>query len=136
MNKKLYRSRENSQVAGVCGGLGNYFGVDSTWLGVIFVIMAFMEGFGLFVYLILTVVVPRVPEGQVEEKSDSFPDISVSASKFGGIALIFFGMIAIFWNFFPGAYRLISDNFWGAAFILLGLVMLWTTMRKKGEDNE
>jgi phage shock protein C len=135
MNKRLYRSRENSQIAGVCGGLGNYFGIDSTWVRIFFVIMAFTEGFGLFLYLILTVIVPRVPEGQEEEISDSFPDININASRFIGVLLIIAGVVAVFWNFFPGAYRLVTDNFWGGVFILLGGAMLWTTLRR-GDDNE
>jgi phage shock protein C len=135
MNKRLYRSRENSQIAGICGGLGNYFGIDSTWVRVFFVIMAFTRGFGLFLYLILTVIVPRVPEGQVEEVSDSFPDININASKLLGILLIIAGVVAVFWNFYPGVYSIVTDNFWGAVFILLGGVMLWTTLRR-GDDNE
>ena len=135
MKKRLYRSRENSQIAGVCGGLGNYFGIDSTWIRILFVVMAFTEGFGLFLYLILTVIVPRVPEGQEEEVSDSFPVISVNASKFVGVLLVIGGVAAVFWNFFPAAYNLVTDNFWGAAFILLGGVMLWTTI-KRGDKYE
>ena len=135
MKKRLYRSKDNSQIAGVCGGLGNYFGIDPTWVRIFFVIMAFTEGFGLFLYLILTVIVPRVPEGQIEEVSDSFPDFNINASRFVGVALIIVGVVAVFWNIFPGVFHVITENFWGAAFILFGGAMLWTTLRR-GEENE
>lgn len=135
MNKKLYRSRKDSQIAGVCGGLGNYFGVDSTWVRIFFVVMAFTEGFGLFVYVILSLIVPRVAEGVEELKNESFPELNFNASKVAGIALVVVGAFAIFWNFFPGIFSVIADNFWGAAFILLGGAMLYKT-KNKGEENE
>lgn len=60
--KKLYRSRKQRMIAGVCGGLGEYFGVDPTVMRVLFVV-ATVLGFGsaILVYLILLIVVPEEP---------------------------------------------------------------------------
>jgi len=62
--RKLFRSSKDSMIAGVCGGLGNYFNFDSTLIRLIFVLLFFI-GFGaiLFVYLVWIFVVPR--EGDV-----------------------------------------------------------------------
>lgn len=62
--KRLIRSRSDSMVGGVCGGLGAYLGIDSTIVRLFFVLLAFAEGIGFILYFILWVVVPR--EGRVE----------------------------------------------------------------------
>lgn len=60
--KRLYRSRDNRMVGGVCGGLGEYFGIDPTVVRLIFVLGSFL-GMGslVLVYLILMLVVPEEP---------------------------------------------------------------------------
>ncbi len=59
--RKLYRSRSESMIAGVCGGLANYFGMDPTIMRLIFLLLLFLGGNGLLIYLILWIVVPLEP---------------------------------------------------------------------------
>lgn len=59
MNARLYRSEDDRMVAGVCGGLADYFEVDATLVRAVFVILAFLNGAGLLIYLALAIVVPR-----------------------------------------------------------------------------
>ena len=61
-SRKLYRSRQNRVVFGVCGGLAEYFGIDPTIVRLIFV-LGVLFGFGsfAFLYLILFFVVPEEP---------------------------------------------------------------------------
>ena len=59
MQKKLMRSRNETMIAGVCGGLGEYFGVDPTLMRLVFVLLALLGGHGVLVYLILWIVMPR-----------------------------------------------------------------------------
>jgi phage shock protein C len=61
--RKLYRSRTNRQVAGVCGGLAEYFGMDPTLMRVLFVVLAVLGGSGLVLYLALWIIVPNAPQG-------------------------------------------------------------------------
>ena len=42
--RKLYRSRSNRQVAGVCGGLAQYFNLDATLIRILFVVLAVLGG--------------------------------------------------------------------------------------------
>ncbi len=57
--KKLYRSKTNKKLAGVCGGLGEYFGIDPTVIRVGFVILALPGGLpGVLPYLLLWIVIP------------------------------------------------------------------------------
>ena len=61
--RKLYRSRSNRQVAGVCGGLAEYFNMDPTLIRVLFVVLAVLGGSGLVLYLALWIIVPNAPLG-------------------------------------------------------------------------
>lgn len=76
--KKLYRSRNDRMIAGVCGGLGEYFEVDPTLIRLLFVLGIFATFSGAFwAYLIMMIVVPEeVPpsqdtvEGEAEDVED------------------------------------------------------------------
>jgi phage shock protein C len=60
-SRKLYRSQTNRVLAGVCGGLADYFGVDVTVIRVLFIAFAFIGGASLPIYLAMWIVVPRQP---------------------------------------------------------------------------
>jgi phage shock protein C len=60
--RKLYRSRTNRKLAGICGGLGRYFNVDATLLRVLFVLLAVLGGSGLVLYLVLWIIIPSEPQ--------------------------------------------------------------------------
>lgn len=60
-NKRLLRSRTDTMIAGVCSGLANFFGMDPTIMRLIFVLLFFLGGNGLLIYLILWIVVPLEP---------------------------------------------------------------------------
>lgn len=59
--KRLYRSRSEKMLGGICGGLAEYFGIDPTWMRLIFIFFTFLGGFALILYLIMWVVVPLKP---------------------------------------------------------------------------
>ena len=59
--RKLYRSRSNRQIAGVCGGLAEYFSMDATLLRVLFIVLAVLGGSGIVLYLAMWIIVPREP---------------------------------------------------------------------------
>ena len=59
--RKLYRSKTNRQVAGVCGGLAEYFNLDTTLIRVLFVVLAVLGGSGVVLYIALWIIVPREP---------------------------------------------------------------------------
>ncbi|HET9779157.1 MAG TPA: PspC domain-containing protein [Propionibacteriaceae bacterium] len=56
--RKLYRSRTQRMVAGVCGGLAEYFNVDTTVIRVLFLILTLFGGAGLVVYVVMWILVP------------------------------------------------------------------------------
>ncbi|HVM20685.1 MAG TPA: PspC domain-containing protein [Egibacteraceae bacterium] len=57
--RKLTRSEDERLIAGVCGGLAQYFGVDATLMRVLFVVAAVFGGAGLWAYLAIWLIVPR-----------------------------------------------------------------------------
>jgi phage shock protein C len=73
--KRLYRSRNDRIIGGVCSGLGEYLGIDPTVVRLVFIVGLFL-GFGSLglIYLVLLVVVPEEPDA-------SEPDIQVVADE-------------------------------------------------------
>jgi phage shock protein C len=61
--KRLYKSRTDVKVAGVCGGIAQYLNVDPTVVRVIGVVSCFM-GWGILAYIICAVVMPVEPAGR------------------------------------------------------------------------
>jgi phage shock protein C len=62
--KRLYRSRSNRQLGGVCGGIAEFFDLDPTLVRLFFVFAFLLGGHGLLVYLLLWLIVPEEPAGQ------------------------------------------------------------------------
>ena len=60
--KKLYRSRENAMLAGVCGGIGEYFDIDPTLVRLAWVVLGFCGGAGIWPYIISAVIIPQRPQ--------------------------------------------------------------------------
>lgn len=63
--KKLYRSRRECIIAGVCGGLAEHFRIDPTWVRFAFILLFFLGGSALLVYLIMWIIVPLAPATRV-----------------------------------------------------------------------
>lgn len=62
MRQPLRRSRSNRWVAGICGGLGEFFGLSSFWFRLLFIILLLPGGLpGLVPYLLLWIIVPLEP---------------------------------------------------------------------------
>jgi phage shock protein C len=59
--RRLYRSRNERMIAGVCGGIAEYFSIDPTLVRIAFVILALSGGPGAVAYLILLVLIPMEP---------------------------------------------------------------------------
>ena len=59
--KQLYKSSTNKKIAGVCGGIGEYFGIDPTIVRLGFVALTFLAGGGLAAYIIAAIIMPDQP---------------------------------------------------------------------------
>lgn len=59
--KKLYRSRTNKMLGGVCAGLGDYFGIDPTIIRLLWALFFLMGGAGIIVYILAWIIIPEAP---------------------------------------------------------------------------
>ncbi len=57
-SRKLYRSRKDKKLAGVAGGLAEFFNLDPTLIRVVFVVLALLGGTGVVLYLAMWIIVP------------------------------------------------------------------------------
>jgi phage shock protein C len=62
--KKLYRSRTDCKIAGVCGGLGAYFDIDPTLVRLFFILFFFVGGSAFLAYVVIWIITPLEPIGQ------------------------------------------------------------------------
>lgn len=149
MNKRLYRSRKDKMIAGVCGGLAEYFKIDPVILRVLIVVLTIGPGVGLLMYIILWIVVPEEPifikdnvqvpvnETETENSSNEFKSDRVfiepvkkkSRNKEMILAVIFI-TVGIFWlteNIFP----FFTYEIWlPLILITIGLLILFSSQDK------
>ena len=61
MDRRLYKSKENRMIAGVCGGLAEYINADPTLIRVLYVIFSTLSAAfpGIFMYIILAIIMPE-----------------------------------------------------------------------------
>jgi len=62
VKKKLYRSRNDRKLEGVCGGVAEYLGIDATLVRLAWLLVALAGGPGFLLYIIMVLVVPEEPE--------------------------------------------------------------------------
>ncbi len=111
MKKRIYRSTDQKVIGGVCGGLGEYFDIDPTWVRVLFVLTIFASGVGVLAYLIGWIVIPGRPSAVSAIPSGTTTGLPADAalasahaergpSFLPGVILIALGMVFLFHRFF------------------------------------
>lgn len=60
--KKLYKSETDKKLCGVCGGIAEYFNIDSTLIRLIWAIAVLCFGTGILAYIIAAIILPSYPE--------------------------------------------------------------------------
>ena len=61
MTKRLYRSKRDVMICGVCGGIAEYFDIDPTIVRLVSVVLVFGWGSGLIAYLVGAIIIPKNP---------------------------------------------------------------------------
>jgi len=62
VSKKLYRSKNNRRVAGVCGGIAEYFDIDPTLVRLLTLLFILLGGAGVITYFIAWIIIPEKSE--------------------------------------------------------------------------
>jgi len=60
--RRLYRSKSDRMIGGVCGGLGEYLSMDPTVVRILFILLALTPFNGLIAYLLMLIIVPQEPD--------------------------------------------------------------------------
>ncbi len=129
--KKLRRSRTDRMIAGVCGGLGKYFGVDPVIIRLIFIIFALARGLGLLAYLLFWIIVPEEEieaeetQGEISSGGESNARSRLKKNNvWGGIVLIIIGVYFLLKNL--GVIKGVDFGIvWPVAIILVGIYLLF-----------
>ncbi|MCP4582640.1 MAG: PspC domain-containing protein [candidate division Zixibacteria bacterium] len=150
--KKLYRSRENAMIGGVCAGLAEYFKIDASLARLAAVILIFPGGLSLWAYIVAWIVIPHKPlisdtaaasESSTDEnvpvvadgESISEPEEGGDKSRFiVGIVLVGLGILFLLntlnlFDFFS-FYRM-----WPMVLIIVGLVVLFKGINRGKTDE-
>jgi phage shock protein C len=137
MAKKLYRSRTEKMIAGVCGGLAEYFEIDPTLVRLVAVALTLAGGSGILAYLIFWFVVPQRPlnlaaidrqtqtstSGAIAESEEGESNEAHSAALFVGVILTVLGFLFLVGNFISFAWLSFS-RLWPLVLIGIGIVII------------
>jgi phage shock protein C len=131
MNGKLYRSRTDSMVGGVCGGLARYFNIDSVLVRLFFILLLW-SGMSVLAYIVLWIIMPL--EAQAGGAPSAAPGRDVfaptptasgqTAILIGGF-LVMAGLVALIQNFFGWLSWLNFGTLWPLLLVLFGAALLW-----------
>ena len=70
MKKRIYRTEDDRKIAGVCGGIAEYFDVDSTLIRLAFVFFVLVAGTGILAYIIAALIMPNESEVEMVIKKE------------------------------------------------------------------
>jgi len=121
--KRLYRSRKDKVISGLCGGIGEYFNVDPVIIRVLAVFLTFWGGSGVLAYIVGVIVVPLQPleaeesEAPVaaEQKApviNEKPDLPVGRSAETGALIIGIVLVVLGGIFLLRNVPLFDDYYW------------------------
>ncbi len=154
MQKKLHRSRKDRMIAGVCGGIAEYFDIDPVIIRVLFVVLTIGPGIGLLAYIVLWIVVPQgviiirsseenktgeeQESAKQQESKSSTQDFEViSEEEYAGrksngkvVVSIIIILTGVFWfinNVVPGIN---FGHLWPLILVAVGILILLKSFKK------
>ena len=156
--KRLYRSRQDCMIAGVCGGLAEYLDVDPSLVRLVVILTVFLGGVGLLLYFVAWLIVPENSEQSPNPafkknqklKDDVIQELRRTGSSFGdkledsieelegrperrsmvflGLALIALGTAFLFRHLIPW---LELQELWPVLLIVIGVLLLFGAARRE-----
>jgi len=151
MNERtgLYRSRENTVIAGVCGGIGESLNVDPVVIRFVFVLLFFVGASSLLIYAIMWIVLPEGESSQVsnnsskhktmeqkefshEPKKNFSPKPKTDGNLVAGLILITLGAIFLIDRFVP---RIHFGDLWPLILVAAGAALIFMAYRKPKSNN-
>jgi phage shock protein C len=121
---RLVRSRDERVIAGVCGGLGRYLGVDPVLLRIAFIILALANGLGLIGYVVAWVAIPEEQAGQPPGPAPE-PRRETGRLVLGG-SLVVLGLVLLLDRLAPS----LDELFWPVAVVAVGVAVILVGLRR------
>lgn len=127
--KKLYRDHKNAILGGVCAGIAKYLGIDVTVVRIVFIVLAIIDGFGVLLYLILWILLPRIGHTKNEQPEKKTESEKITASTdynqrnyLAGAVLLTIGVLLLISNYLPDFA--IFEKFWPIILVAIGIGIL------------
>ena len=132
--RRLERSRDDRVIAGVCGGLGAYFGVDAVLFRIAFVLLVFAGGLGILAYVLGWIFLPEEPrlgEAGATSAFDRAADAVGDERRSGAVVLglVFVGLGVVFLLDVAWPDFLSWEYVWPIALIAVGAAIILRTRR-------
>jgi len=132
--KNLYRSTENRVIAGVCGGLGEYFDVDPAVIRILWALFVFAGGAGIWAYIIAWIIIPESATERVAKpvaqtlkpKKPNDEEWTAGRVWFFGYGLILLGVLFMINSFLPSFG---IEKFWPLILIGIGGIIIFSSKR-------
>jgi phage shock protein C len=118
------RSRSERVLAGVCGGVGRYFGVDPVLLRIAFIILALANGLGVVAYVVAWVAIPEEQPDQ-PPGPPSEPRRETGRLVLGG-SLVVLGLVLLLDRLAPE----LDELFWPVALVAVGVAVMLVGLRR------
>ena len=122
--QRLVRSRSERVVAGVCGGIGRYLGVDPVLLRIAFIVLALANGLGVIAYVVAWVAIPEERPGQ-QPATAREPRRETGRLVLGG-SLVVLGLVLLLDRLAPD----LDELFWPVAVVAVGVAVMLVGLRR------
>jgi phage shock protein PspC (stress-responsive transcriptional regulator) len=144
VNRRLYRCRHDRRLAGVAGGVAEFFDLDPTLVRVLFFLSIFLGGMGLLLYIGMAIIVPLEPasadvadgtaEGVVVPEGHRHPTRDHGRwATFFGLALIVFGTMALIDRYLPALD--LKHIIVPAGAIAIGAILILSAVRREPMES-
>ena len=142
MNRRLYRCRNDRRLAGVAGGVAEFFELDPSLVRLFWVLSIFVGGIGLFLYVAMAIIVPLEPVSPEHAAAEAAaaPEGHRHASRgdgrwttIVGVVLVLFGTVALVDRFLP-AWDL-EHLVVPAGAIAIGAILLANALRREPMES-
>jgi phage shock protein C len=138
--KRLYRSRQHRVIAGVCGGIADYFNLDPAIIRILWILFTIAGGAGLLTYIAALFIMENNPDQEVAEEEPRHPS---NQRVLWGTILIVIGLVFMFttfrWFYFP-FFHIRWEMVLATILIVIGIVVIlfggaMTTARRESEPG-
>jgi phage shock protein C len=120
-SKRLYKSRTERMIDGVCGGVAEFLGLDVTLIRIVWVLLTLFGGTGIILYIVAMIVMPAGPVGSIAPGAPAPPRSHGANGKFWGALLIAFGALLLLDNLGVPIWH----HWWGFSWsVVLPLILI------------